>query len=150
MVASETLRRAVKLPEDFDMDAWFADLYERFTRPGVWILYDDVLPCLDIVGRRARLAVVSNFDGRLRTILRNLGVADRFEHLFISSEIGAEKPSPQIFRFAVQAMGATSADCLHVGDDPERDGKGARAEGLQTFLVERPVRALTEVAKVYV
>ena len=150
IIASETLRRASQPAANFDADAWFTDLYDRFTQPGVWILYEDVLPCLDVVGRHARLAVLSNFDGRLRTILGNLGVADRFEHLFISSEIGAEKPSEQIFRHALKAMNTPAGQCLHVGDDAERDQEGARAAGLAAFLVDRPARSLAEIAKLYV
>jgi putative hydrolase of the HAD superfamily len=150
LVALETLRRAAHLPGAFDGDAWFADLYARFERPGVWRLYDDVLPCLDTVGRQARLAVISNFDGRLRTILRHLGVAGRFERLIISSEAGAEKPSGEIFQRALRSMGADAADCLHVGDDPLRDAAGAQAAGMAAFLVDRPERSLGALAKLYV
>jgi putative hydrolase of the HAD superfamily len=150
IIALKTLQRAVEVPPHFDREAWFADLYERFTRPGIWTLYEDVQPCLDIVARKARLAVVSNFDGRLRTILQNLGVAGYFEDLFISSEIGAEKPSPEIFQHAVRAMEVNPEDCLHVGDDAERDATGARAAGLTAFLLDRPQRSLREIAKLYV
>jgi putative hydrolase of the HAD superfamily len=116
----------------------------------MWELHDDVLPCLAAVRPKARLAVISNFDGRLRTILRNLGVADFFEHLFISSEVGAEKPSPEIFRQALATMDVDPSACLHVGDDEVRDGNGARQAGLAVFLVDRPGRSLQDVAKLCV
>jgi putative hydrolase of the HAD superfamily len=149
-LAIETLRKAKALPADFDAEAWFVDVYSRFSLPGAWVLYEDVRPCLEAVRRHARLAVISNFDGRLRVILRHLGVADHFEELFISSEIGAEKPSGQIFQRAMEAMGVDPAGCLHVGDDEERDAAGARTAGLASFLVDRPARGLDAVAKLYV
>jgi putative hydrolase of the HAD superfamily len=149
-VAFETLQRAEAPPEDFDAEAWFSDLYERFSRPGVWALYEDVLPCLDAVRTHARLAVISNFDGRLRTILDNLGVSGYFEHLFISSEVGAEKPSGEIFRHAIKTMGERPNACLHVGDDEERDGHGASSAGLSTYLVDRPARTLSALGELYV
>lgn len=149
-IALETLRQAASPPAEFDEGAWFGDLYDRFAGPGVWALYDDVLPCLSALGERSRLAVVSNFDGRLRTILNELGVADHFEHQFISSEIGAEKPSVEIFHRALATMGATPADCLHVGDDPARDVAGAHGAGLRAFLVDRPSSTLNHLRELYV
>jgi putative hydrolase of the HAD superfamily len=149
-VALETLRRGASPPPAFDDAAWFEDLYARFSQPGVWLLHDDVIPSLDRLGRHARLAVISNFDGRLRTILTGLGVASRFEQLFISSEMGAEKPSEAIFQKAMQIMQAAPSDCLHVGDDPEKDGAGARAAGLSAILIDRPETTLEHVAPLYV
>lgn len=149
-VALETLRRAASPPATFDDAAWFESLYDRFARPGVWLLHEDVLPCLNHLAGRARLAVLSNFDGRLRPILSDLGVSGRFEHLFISSEIGAEKPSIAIFQRALETMKAEPSDCLHVGDDEENDEAGARAAGLSTLLVRRPGTTLHQVAQLCV
>jgi len=149
-LALETLRRAVDPPLDFDTEAWFADLYHRFSQPGAWQLFEDVLPCLEAIRPHARLAVISNFDERLRTILADLDVSDYFEQLFISSEVGAEKPSVEIFQRAVQDMRGDPATCLHVGDDEVRDASGARAAGLSTYLVDRPARTLDALAELYV
>lgn len=149
-LALETLHRAADPSPDFDAEAWFADLYDRFAKPGAWSLYEDVLPCLDAVRHRARLAVISNFDGRLRTILTNLGISGYFEQLFISSEVGAEKPSDEIFQRAIRKMGSDSSACLHVGDDEVRDAAGACAAGLSTYLVDRPAHTLRALAELYV
>lgn len=149
-LALETLRRAEAPSPAFDGEAWFSDLYERFAQRGAWILYEDVVPCLEMVRPHARLAVISNFDGRLRTILTGLGVSEYFEQLFISSEVGAEKPSGEIFQHATREMGADPATCLHVGDDELRDAAGARAAGLSAYLVDRPTRTLNSIAELYV
>src|SRR6266566_3277447 len=77
-----------------------------------------------------QLAVISNFDGRLRFILGQLGISKYFAHIFISSEIGADKPDPEIFRRAVKFIGVRPNEVLHVGDDSERDWKAAAEAGL--------------------
>jgi putative hydrolase of the HAD superfamily len=116
---------------------YFAKLYATFSQPGIWELYQDaenVLVRLNSSG--IRLGVISNFDGRLRTILRQLDVAGRFEYLVISSEVGAEKPSARIFHEAARRFAVEPDEILHVGDDPEVDIDGARAAGLQALLVD--------------
>jgi len=82
--------------------------------------------------------VISNFDGRLRRVLCDLGVSTRFENLFISSELGCEKPDRAIFRQALECMNAKPERCIHAGDDPDRDWAGAATAGLGVFRVKRP------------
>jgi putative hydrolase of the HAD superfamily len=136
--ALDVLRTAAPSAGKIDEDAWFEELYVHFAEPGVWVLYDDAMRCLNHLAGRFRLAVISNFDQRLRLVLEELGVAARFEQIFISSEIGCEKPHPEIFRRALDVMDVEAGRCLHVGDDPERDWAGAAAAGIAVFQVRRP------------
>ena len=64
-----------------------------------------------------KLAVVSNFDTRLRPILEELGLVDLFDCVVISAEVGAEKPNPVIFEKACSILGVTAAQSLVLGDD---------------------------------
>lgn len=144
-IALRVLRKAAHLPGSFDENAWFEEVYERFAQPGIWQLYDDVLPCLERLCSEYRLAVLSNFDGRLRRILADLGIARHFEHLFISSEMGCEKPHPEIFRRALETMNISPPQALHVGDDPHFDQNGGEAAGVATFLVRRPEVTLDQL-----
>lgn len=64
-----------------------------------------------------KLAVVSNFDTRLRSILEELGLVDLFDCVVISAEVGAEKPNPVIFEKACSMLGVTAAQSLVLGDD---------------------------------
>lgn len=137
-LALDVLHEAEPASRKIDENAWFEELYAHFAEPGVWVLYEDVTRCLDRLAGRYRLAVISNFDRRLLRVLEELGVAAKFERLFISSEIGCEKPDPGIFRRALNVMNVDAGRCLHVGDDPERDWEGAAAAGIPVFRVSRP------------
>jgi putative hydrolase of the HAD superfamily len=137
-LALDVLHTASPTAAQIDESAWFDELYAHFAEPGVWVLYDDALRCLDRLAGRFRLAVISNFDRRLQRVLEELGVAARFEKLIISSEVGCEKPDPGIFQRALDMMDVAAECCLHAGDDPERDWAGAAAAGIAVFRVRRP------------
>ena len=130
---------------DLDRDAFFEAVYGHFAEPGVWDLYPEVTEVFEALRGRFQLGVVSNFDGRLRMILEHLGVSKFFAHVFLSSELGADKPDPQIFRRALRLSGVRPNETLHVGDDPERDWSGATAAGLSIFRVERPRNSLRDL-----
>jgi putative hydrolase of the HAD superfamily len=122
---------------ELDRDAYFEAVYGHFAEAGVWELYPEVLEVLEALHGKFQLAVISNFDGRLRVILEHLGVSKFFGHVFLSSELGADKPDPEIYRRALQLSGARPNETIHVGDDPERDWEGATAAGLSIFQLER-------------
>src|SRR5882724_3813450 len=81
--------------------SFFAELYERFAQPDAWRVFDDVVPTLDALASRGiRLAVISNWDERLRGLLSRLNLDRYFEVLAISCEVGFPKPSRAIFQQA--------------------------------------------------
>ena len=129
---------------ELDRDNFFEIAYEHFAEAGVWKLYPEVLDVLEQLRKRFQLAVISNFDGRLRLILQNLGISKYFAHVFISSELGADKPDPAIFRRALKLMHLDADEVLHVGDDPERDWKAAKEAGLLVFQLDRPRNSLRD------
>jgi putative hydrolase of the HAD superfamily len=116
--------------------AYFDAVYKEFKRPGIWQLTPGVTEVLDTLTKAAiRLGILSNFDQRLYAILKTLGVLDRFEHVIISSEVGAEKPSPRIFAEVLRRFQVGPKEVLHVGDDEELDGNGARSAGMSAFIL---------------
>ena len=130
---------------ELDRDNFFEVAYEHFAEAGVWRLYSDVLEVLETIQARFQLAVVSNFDGRLRMILEHLGVSKFFSHIFVSSEIGADKPDPEIFRRAIGFMNLRADAVLHVGDDAERDWRAAEQAGLSVFRLDRQKNSLRDL-----
>jgi putative hydrolase of the HAD superfamily len=144
-LADHVLRQAAPEVGELDRDHFFEVAYEHFAETGVWELYPDVIDVLKQLHRRFQLAIVSNFDGRLRVILERLGISKYFSHIFVSSEIGADKPDPEIFRRALKFLGLQAGDVLHVGDDPERDWQAAAAAGLSTFKLDRTKNSLRDL-----
>jgi len=128
-----------------DRDAFFEGAYSHFADPGVWDLYPEASEVLAALHGRFDLAVISNFDGRLRMVLEHLGISKFFSHVFLSSELGADKPDPEIFRRALRLSGARPTETLHVGDDPERDWRGASQAGLSIFQLERSRNSLRDL-----
>jgi putative hydrolase of the HAD superfamily len=130
---------------EFDRDNFFEIAYEHFAEPGVWELYPEVSGVLQELTPQFQLAVISNFDGRLRFILQHLGISKHFAHVFISSELGADKPDAEIFRRALTTMHLKGDEVLHVGDDPERDWNAAEEAGLLVFQLNRPKNSLRDL-----
>lgn len=135
---------APKLNE-LDRDNFFEIAYEHFAEAGVWQLFPEVIDVLEQLRPKYRLAVISSFDGRLRMILEQLGISQYFAHIFISSEVGVDKPDPEIFRRALKFINLEPGQALHVGDDPVRDWKAAATAGLAVFRLERPKNSLRDL-----
>ncbi len=130
---------------ELDRDNFFEIAYEHFAEAGVWQLYPEVVEILESLHTGFQLAIVSNFDGRLRMILEHLGISKYFRHVFISSELGADKPDPLIYRRALAVSQLRPEEVLHAGDDPERDWRGATAAGLRVFELKRPQISLRDL-----
>ena len=130
---------------ELDRDNFFEIAYEHFAEAGVWELYPEVPGILEQLQPRFQLAVVSNFDGRLRLILQHLGISKFFPNVFVSSELGADKPDPEIYRRALRLMKLKPNEALHVGNDPKRDWEAASAAGLSIFRLERPRNSLRDL-----
>jgi len=147
-LVDRVLDRVAPSLSELDRDAYFEAVYGHFAETGVWDLYPEVIEVLDALQNRFQLGVISNFDGRLRMIFEHLSVSKYFAHIFLSSELGADKPDPEIYRRALRLSGVGPNETLHVGDDPERDWKGATAAGLEVFRIERPQNSLRDLLSI--
>lgn len=143
----QVLRECGVAEEALPREKYFQMLYAEFTRPGVWELFPEVREVLSTLQPHYRLGVISNFDGRLRDILANLGLLDLLDPIVISSEAGADKPDPWIFQLALTEARCAADHALHVGDDPLADWQGAQTAGLQVFRLERPGNSLRDLVK---
>jgi putative hydrolase of the HAD superfamily len=117
---------------------FFDELYERFSAPDAWRIFDDARPSLErLKSLGVRCAVVSNWDERLRALLQRLNLDHYFDVLVISCEVGAMKPDPRIFEAAAARFGIAPASILHVGDSRTRDVEGAVAAGFRAVRIRR-------------
>jgi putative hydrolase of the HAD superfamily len=139
------LRRVLPGINALDRDTFFEAAYGHFAEARVWELYPEVREVMEALMPHYELAVVSNFDGRLRMIFEHLATSSYFRHLFLSSELGADKPDPLIYKLALEISGFAPDEVLHAGDDPERDWAAASSAGLEVFRLNRPQNSLHDL-----
>ncbi|NMO23398.1 HAD family hydrolase [Pyxidicoccus fallax] len=145
-------------------EALWADMSSRL--PGFIQPVDGPGALVKSLRQRAPVAVVSNGSGRVqRAKMDRAELTPVLSNVFLSGEVGADKPDPRIFLAALAAVDRRPEEVLHIGDDPERDIVGAVRLGLSTcwvshgrtwpdglprptFTVERIIGNLAEVSRV--
>lgn len=95
--------------------------------PGVQALLSDLK-------RSCKLGIITNgFTDLQQARLERQGLSDTFDLLIISEEVGAAKPSKQIYQHAYEKMGSPDKEkVLMVGDNPIADVGGAKQFGFKT------------------
>lgn len=89
-----------------------------------------------------RVGMITNAWRSVRPALeRHWRIADAFDPLVISAEVGLLKPDPGIYQLALQALGLPAGQVLFV-DDFAENVEGARAAGLQALQFTGPQAAL--------
>jgi putative hydrolase of the HAD superfamily len=94
---------------------------------------------MEFLGRmksKYRLGVISNSDGHMAERLASLGFGPSFEHVIDSGAVGYEKPAPQIFQAAVDAMSVAAERTLYLGDIYSVDFLGAQNAGMKAMLMD--------------
>jgi HAD superfamily hydrolase (TIGR01549 family) len=97
------------------------------------ILYEDVLPSLERLGKRVMLGSISNGTADLHAI----GLAHYFEVSYAARGFGKGKPEPEIFLAACEALQIAPHEAAYVGDDPLVDVAGAQNAGLHAVWINR-------------
>jgi len=105
------------------------------TRKAFW--YFDALSVLNTLRRKGyKLGLITNTHWRILDETR-----EEFEKCFdvvtLSYEHGYAKPHPSIFLVTLRKLRVNAGSCLHVGDDPIADIKGAKEVGMRTAFVKR-------------
>ena len=99
-------------------------------------LYAGAKELLAALRQRGKVLLLSNAQSLFtRPELRQLGLEDCFDGVYLSSEAGFQKPDPRFFRLALEREGLDPARCLMIGNDPICDGDGARRIGLAAWVI---------------
>jgi putative hydrolase of the HAD superfamily len=130
-------------------DAHLAGALWEQHRAGDWLVpAEDTRATLDALAAAGhRLGVISNWDDTLEAILERRGLLDALEVVVVSTAVGAAKPDPAIFRYALEAAGVDPAHAVHVGDEPLADVQGARAVGIRPVLLGRSATGIDCIAR---
>jgi len=109
----------------------FDELFDYYASADAWRMHPELLSLLGrLHAAGLRLAVCSNFDGRLLSLLQQFGLAEAFEKVVLPRHAGYQKPEAGIFHFLVRQLGVSPDACLHAGDSIDNDAAAARLAGL--------------------
>ena len=108
------------------------------------------VPVLKNLKQNKKIGLVSNFDHpqHVRHVLAQYGINTFFDTIVISSEVGAKKPDPAIFSFALDQTGLLNNEVIYVGDTDD-DVAGAIAAGIQPIFIARPINSTDSAALDY-
>ena len=123
-----------------NFEHYFGIIYEAFARKDHWHVFDDVIDSgiLDKLKKSSViLGVVSNWDSRLHAILKGTGLAEHFDFILASAEVGSAKPDKKIFIEAIRRSGVNPTEVCHIGDDLHADIQGANSVGIEAILIDR-------------
>jgi len=89
--------------------------------------------------QRIKLGLVTNGNVAIqRNKIRLLKLERCFDAIVYAREVGkADKPDPEAYRFALEALGVKPEETICVGDNPYTDFWGAKKLGIQTVRVCR-------------
>lgn len=133
--------RKLGVREHVDQITWEVLQYEHalFSRNNA-TLYEDVLPTLNRLQQmNLKMGIISNWDTPLHAMVEELGLAPYFEVVVASHDqrVRSAKPDAAIFEYALNAVGVSPKETIHVGDSFEADIMGAHAAGIRAILLDR-------------
>jgi HAD superfamily hydrolase (TIGR01549 family) len=110
-------------------------VYEQILGAAGWVPYSDAHRTLSSLAELGiAVGLVSNVGFDLRPILTAHGMSELAAQATLSYEHGVVKPEAQIFRLALENLGAAASGTLMVGDSETADG-GASALGMRTLIL---------------
>jgi putative hydrolase of the HAD superfamily len=122
-----------------DTYACAVEMTHAWERADHFELFDDALPVLDeLRARGLKLALLSNTGRDLDVFVAHHGI--QVDAILTSRLHGKTKPHEAIFRALLAEVDVAPPAAAMVGDDPTDDVDGARAVGMQAWLVDRDGR----------
>ena len=110
--------------------------FGRFAYP-----VDGAVQLMEFLEKRGiKTGIVSNtpFPGSFfKKDLEKFGLLHYFQTFVWSSEFGKRKPSPDIFKKALNDLGVSPSEAVYVGDKLDRDVAGSRGVGMQSIWFDR-------------
>ena len=122
-----------------DTYACAVEMTRAWERAEHFELYEDVLPVLDALRARGlKLGLLSNTGRDLDVFVAHHAI--RVDAILTSRIHGKTKPHETIFRAMLDKLAVAPDAAVMVGDDPDDDVGGARAVGMEAWLVDREGR----------
>ncbi len=114
----------------------YLEIVNTFNDPISWTIDESFYTLYEIASRKnVGFGIISNWDLRLRNLLKNLHLFEYFKNVIISSEFGYEKPSEKIFREAMRQANLQADELIYTGDKPEFDYYPPQKLGWAPYLI---------------
>lgn len=123
----------LKIPEQSGLPDIMQDVRDKHETV-MWKLYNGALATLSILQKKYKLALVSNCAVGTDRVIRSLGLADFFDCIILSYQVGVRKPDKCLYLQALGCLGFDADECVFVADEIS-DLEGAKEIGLKTILV---------------
>lgn len=121
--------------------ALVAELAETETAgwAGAVTLYPETLPTLAALrASRLKLGLISNCSAQAGAVLARIGLAQEFDAVILSCDVGLAKPDPGIYQHACEQLGIRPEDSMFVADGAFTELDAAKALGMVSVKIEQP------------
>ncbi|KAL0132526.1 hypothetical protein PUN28_000342 [Cardiocondyla obscurior] len=119
------------------------NLISCYSTSKCWFKYPGTIDLLDFLQKQGIiLGVISNFDERLESILKDVQIHQYFSFVLTSYDFGTEKPSLPIFEEALRLVKSFEKktilpeEAVHIGDSVDNDYFGAKNAGWNALLMK--------------
>jgi putative hydrolase of the HAD superfamily len=101
-------------------------------------LYDDAIPTLAALRERGLLlGLISNCSAQAGAVLERIGLAQYFDGITLSYDVGIVKPDPGIFEHAYRQLGIPPEACMFVADGAFTELDAAKRVGMIAVKIEQ-------------
>jgi putative hydrolase of the HAD superfamily len=132
----QALLRGAGIPEPDALVEW---LWHEQPRANLWRRPIPRMLALarELAAGGAKVAVLSNSEGRLAELLHEIEIADPFAAIVDSGRVGIAKPDRRIFEHTLDLLDARGAAPVHIGDSWAADIAGALGAGWRAIWFGR-------------
>jgi HAD superfamily hydrolase (TIGR01493 family) len=100
-------------------------------------LFPDTIPVLEELGKKYKLALISNTDCFTMKPFFEAGYKKYFNYIAFSYETCMLKPDPKLFRLVLRNLGVKPEEAVMVGDNLHDDVQAAENVDMQAVLIKR-------------
>jgi len=125
--------------DDKDFATCFDALFAYYASTEAWRVHESFGPMLlQLREMDVKLAVISNFDGRLDDLLDAM-LPGIFDVVVLPGNSGFQKPQTGIFTYAAELLDVAPERMMHLGEDDEEDVAAAQAAGMRALRWSFPL-----------